>query len=130
MIVVDASVVVAALADDGADGDRARARLRGEHLAAPHLLDAEVVAAWRRIHSAGGLDDRRVRLAMSDLLAIRLRRAPHGPLLARCWELRHNLTVYDALYVALAERLGTVLVTADRRLATAPNLGCPVELCS
>jgi predicted nucleic acid-binding protein len=128
VIVIDASVVVTALGDDGPDGDRARARLRGERLLAPHLLDIEVVAAWRRLYSAGGLDDRRVELALADLLALRLRRVPHGPLLERCWQLRHNLTAYDALYVALAEQTGTVLLTADQRLATAPGVACTVEV--
>ena len=103
MIVVDASVIVTALADDGDDGDRVRERLRGERLVAPHLIDLEVVSAWRRLAAAGQLDDRRVALAMTDLGALRIERAPHQPLVRRCWELRANLTVYDASYVALAE---------------------------
>src|SRR5829696_6398625 len=111
MIVVDASVVVTALADDGEDGDRVRERLRGERLAAPHLIDLEVVSAWRRLAAAGHLDDRRVAMAMADLGALRIERAPHQPLVGRCWELRENLTVYDASYVALAEALDTVLLT-------------------
>ena len=81
MIVVDARIVVTALADDGPDGDRARLRLRGERLAAPQLIDIEVTSAWRRLVSLGELNDRRVQLAMSDLLALRLDRVPHGPLL-------------------------------------------------
>ncbi len=128
MIVVDASVVVSALADDGPDGDRARVRLRGEKLAAPHLIDVEVASAWRRLAAAGDLDRRRVELAMADLLALRLERVPHGRLLGRCWELRSNLTVYDAVYVALAEALDVTLLTADKRLATAPGTRCPVEV--
>ena len=128
MIVVDASVVVTALADDGNDGDRARERLRPERLVAPHLIDLEVVSAWRRLAAAGVMDDRRVDLALADLLALRLERVGHGPLLARCWELRTNLTMYDAAYVALAEELRTTLVTADRRLADAPGCRCDVEV--
>ena len=128
MIVVDASVVVTALADDGTDGDRARQRLRGERLVAPHLVDVEVVSAWRRLAAAGAIDDRRFELALADLLALRLERVGHGPLLGRCWELRTNLTVYDAVYVALAEALSTTLVTADRRLADAPGRRCAVEV--
>src|SRR3954469_17460676 len=103
MIVVDASVIVTALADDGDDGDRVRERLRGERLAAPHLIDLEVVSAWRRLAAAGQLDDRRVAVAMADLGALRIERAPHRPLVRRCWGLRANLTIYDASYIALAE---------------------------
>ena len=130
MIVVDASVVVTALADDGDDGDRVRERLRGERLAAPHLIDLEVVSAWRRLAAAGRLDDRRVALAMIDLGALRIERAPHQPLVRRCWELRANLTVYDASYVALAETIDAVLLTGDRRLAEAPGVRCSVQVIS
>ena len=130
MIVVDASVIVTALADDGADGDRARHRLRGERLVAPHVIDLEVVSAWRRLAAAGAMDGRRVELAMADLLALRLERVGHGPLLGRCWELRANLMVYDAAYVALAEALSATLVTADRRLADAPGCRCVVDVLS
>ncbi|MGH9119958.1 MAG: type II toxin-antitoxin system VapC family toxin [Acidimicrobiales bacterium] len=65
---------------------------------------------------------------MSALSALRLRRVPHEALLERCWELRANLTVYDAAYVALAESLGTVLLTADDRLAGAAGTRCPIEV--
>lgn len=65
---------------------------------------------------------------MRDLSMIRIERSPHLPLLARCWELRHNLTVYDASYVALAELLGAPLLTGDARLAAAPGIRCDVEL--
>ena len=128
MIVVDASVVVTALADDGADGDAARGRLRGERLVAPHLIDLEVTSAWRRLVVTGDLDDRRVALALADLRSLRVDRVPHLPLVGRCWELRENLTVYDAAYVALAEIMDVVLLTADARLAGAPGARCEVEL--
>jgi predicted nucleic acid-binding protein len=128
VIVVDASVVASAFADDGPDGDRVRARLRGERLCAPELLDLEVASVWRRGLRPGGLDERRARLAVEDLLAAPIIRAPHGPLLPRTWELRTNLTPYDAAYVALAEALDAPLLTADRRLAKAPGLDCQVEL--
>lgn len=128
MIVVDASVVVTALADDGPDGDRARQRLRGERLVAPYLIDIEVVAAWRRMAAAGDIDDRRAHLAIGDLQNLRLERVPHGRLLDRCWELRSNLTVYDAAYVALAEVVDAVLLTADRKLAGSPGTRCRIEL--
>jgi predicted nucleic acid-binding protein len=130
VIVVDASVVVTALADDGPDGDRARDRLRGERLVAPHLLDVEVVSAWRRLAVAGDLDDRRAGLAIEDLRAFPLERVPHGPLVDRCWQLRHTLTVYDAAYVALAEMTQALLLTADAKLAGAPGPRCEIELLS
>jgi predicted nucleic acid-binding protein len=71
---------------------------------------------------------RRARLALDDLAALPARRAPHRPLLPRCWELRDNLTVYDAAYVALAEALKATLLTGDRRLARASGPKCPIEI--
>lgn len=128
MIVVDASVIVTGLADDGPDGDRVRMRLRGERLVAPHVIDLEVASVWRRLVAAGELDERRAALAFADLGALRLERAPHASLLGRCWELRHNLTVYDAAYVALAESTETNLLTGDSRLARSPGIRCHVEV--
>ena len=128
MLVIDASVLAPALADDGPDGDAARARLRGQSLVAPELIDLETTAVIRRQSQAGQLDVRRAGLALTDLVELPLRRAAHVPLLERCWELRDNLTVYDAAYVALAELLGVVLVTADARLAKAPGPRCEIEL--
>lgn len=128
MLVVDASVLFPALADDGSDGDAVRARLRGESLAAPELIDLETESVIRRRLSVGGLDARRAELALIDLVELRLRRIRHRPLLPRCWELRENLTVYDASYVAAAELLDAVLVTTDARMAAAPGLRCEVDL--
>jgi predicted nucleic acid-binding protein len=128
VIVVDASIIVTALADDGPDGERHRARLVGERLSAPHLLDVEVVSAWRRRAARGGLDERRMQLARDDLRSLPIRRVPHPPLLERCWELRANLTTYDAAYVALAELIDAPLVTLDARLAEAPGPTCPIEV--
>lgn len=128
MLVTDASILVVALADDGIDGDRARSRLRGEQLAAPELVDLEVASVLRRQVSRGELELRRAELALDDLVAIPMARAAHVPLLVRAWELRANLTVYDAAYVALAEALDAPLVTADSRLAHAPGLRCAVEV--
>ena len=130
MLVVDASVLASALGDDGADGETARQRLRGRDLAAPDLIDLEVVSVLRRQLSVGKLDARRAQLALDDLLEIPIQRAPHRPLLRRCWELRDNLSVYDAAYVALAEALDAPLVTADARLAKAPRVRCAVEVLS
>jgi predicted nucleic acid-binding protein len=128
VIVVDASVVAPALADDGADGDTARGRLRGQTLVAPEIVDLEVLSVIRRAHVAGRLDERRAALALEDLLALDLRRVAHRRLLQQAWAHRTNLSVYDAAYVALAELLDVVLVTADERLASAPGLGCRVEV--
>jgi predicted nucleic acid-binding protein len=128
VIVADASVLVVALADDGPDGDQARARLSGEHLAIPELADLEVASVLRRQLRAGAMDARRAGLALDDLAALPTRRAPYRPLLARCWELRDNLTIYDAAYVALAEAMNATLLTGDRRLARAPGSHCNIEV--
>ena len=128
MLVVDASVLAVALLDDAADGDAARTRLRGEQLLAPALIDLEVVSVWRGLARGGQLDARRARLALQDLRALPLQRVDHGQLVERCWELRDNLTVYDAAYVALAEALGATLLTGDARLVKATGPRCPVEV--
>jgi predicted nucleic acid-binding protein len=128
VLVVDASVLGPALADDGPDGDRARMRLWGESLAAPELIDLETALVIRRQVRSGRMDARRAALALADLVALPLRRAPHRPLLERCWELRENLTVYDAAYVALAELLDVALLTADARLAHASGPRCRLDL--
>ena len=124
MIVIDASVLATALGDDGQDGQDTRERLAGEELAAPEIVDLEVMSVWRRTLA----DERRATLALADLADLPLRRAPHRPLLGRCWELRHNLTPYDAAYVALAEALDVALVTADARLSRATGIRCAVEV--
>ena len=128
VIVVDASILAPALADDNSDGDAARAGLRGQALAAPDLIDLEVASVWRRQFMAGQLEARRADLAVADLLALPLQRIPHRQLLTRCWELRQNLTPYDAAYVALAELLDVVLVTGDKRLSRSPGLRCRVQV--
>jgi len=84
VIVVDASILATALADDGPDGDNARERLRGERLTAPELVDLEVLSVWRRQLREGKLDARRAQLALADLASVPLRRARNRPFLARC----------------------------------------------
>jgi predicted nucleic acid-binding protein len=128
VVVVDASVLVVALADDGSDGDVARTRLVAEELAGPELIDLEVASVLRKQLAAGHLDARRAALALTDLLDVPLQRVAHLPLLPRCWELRNNLTVYDAAYVAVAEALDATLVTADAAIGAAPGLRCSVEV--
>jgi len=128
VIVVDASVLASALGDDGADGQRARHRLASERLFAPEIVDLEAGSVWRSAVRARRLDPRRALQALADLRALPLARAPHLPLMARVWELRDNLTPYDAAYVALAEAIPAPLVTADQRLAAAPGIGCEIAL--
>lgn len=128
MLVIDASVLAVALLDDGRDGDAVRDRLRGEQLAAPALIDLEVASVWRGLARGGHLDPRRVRLALDDLQELPLQRVEHTSLLWRCWELRDNLTIYDAAYVALAEALQAPLLTGDRRLARSTGPRCTIEV--
>jgi predicted nucleic acid-binding protein len=128
MIVIDASVLASALGDDAEDGRRARNEISAERLSAPELIDLEVLSVWRRALRAGRMTARRSRQALSDLESLRMIRAPHRPLLPRVWELRSNLTPYDAAYVALAELFSSPLLTVDRRLADAPGLRCEVAL--
>jgi predicted nucleic acid-binding protein len=128
VLVVDASVLVVALADDDTPGDSARARLRGERLAAPEVADLEVASVLRRLVRTGGVPPRRAEFALADLAAMPLERASHRTLLGRCWELRENLTPYDAAYVALAELVDAPLLTGDRRLAGAPGPRCTIEV--
>lgn len=128
MIVVDASVLVTALGDDASDGQRARTRLAGEQVVAPEVIDLEVISAWRRLCAAGQLDPDRADQAVTDLGALRMERVPHKALVRRCWELRDNITAYDAAYVALAEALRATLLTADERLANASGAQCAFEL--
>ena len=123
MIVVDASVLVESLAGDGGPVGR----LDGEDLHAPHLLDAEVAHVLRKRHRLGLVDTGVAAGALTDLAELAITRHPHVLLLERVWELRDNLTAYDALYVALAERLGAPLVTADARIAGCPGLRASVE---
>jgi predicted nucleic acid-binding protein len=127
VIVVDASVLAVALGDDGTDGEHARERLAGETLVAPELVDLEVVSVWRRHVAAKLMPARRAASAVADLADLPLRRSSHQQFLQRIWELRHVVTPYDAAYIALAEALNVVLVTADARLSRASGLHCDIE---
>jgi predicted nucleic acid-binding protein len=115
--------------DDGPSGLAARARLAAAAQAAvPDLADVETTAVLRRRWLAGDLTARRFRSAIDDLLALPLNRFPTGPLMVRAYELRANVTAYNASYIALAEGLSCPLVTADGRLASAPGTRCDVEI--
>lgn len=122
MIVVDAAAAVLALLNDG----EARRRLATEDLHAPHLVDTELTHAMRAQVRRGRLAADEAWRALSRWQRLGLRRYGTVGLLPRIWALRENLSAYDAGYVALAERLGQPLVTADLRLATAPGLRCDV----
>jgi predicted nucleic acid-binding protein len=100
----------------------------GESLHAPHLIDLEAAQVLRRYAAAGQIAAERGRAALDDLAALSLRRYPHDWLLMRVWQLRDNLTAYDAVYVALAEALAVPLITRDRRLAAAAGHRAQVEL--
>jgi predicted nucleic acid-binding protein len=128
MTVLDASVVVDALVVRGSAGDLGRAEMRKlTELAVPAMFTAEVTSALRGMVHAGHLSPVRAVTALNDILSIRAIRYPFEPFARRAWELRANLTVYDAWYVALAESLDTDLVTADKRLAAATGPRCPVR---
>ncbi|MGA2593448.1 MAG: type II toxin-antitoxin system VapC family toxin [Bryobacteraceae bacterium] len=129
MIVVDASALIEVLLATGA-GARVSARLfRGEEtLHAPHLLDLEIVHVLRRSCLIGQLRPHRAAEALADLSDLRLVRHPHEPYVPRIWALRHNLTAYDAAYVALAEALESPLVTRDTRMASAHGHRAKIEL--
>jgi predicted nucleic acid-binding protein len=130
LIVVDASVVIDLLLDRGSDVRRVweSPPVAGEPLAAPHLLDAEVGHALRRAVLRGLLPTSWALSALEDLMRLRLTRHPHTALLPRAFELRDNATLYDALYLALAEVLEATFVTRDRRLARIPGVEARVEI--
>jgi predicted nucleic acid-binding protein len=129
MIVVDASAALEALLRrPNAQTVEKRLFEPSQTLHAPHLLDVEVAQVLRRYARNGEIDDERGRAALADLADFPLRRYPHDFLLPRVWDLRRNLTAYDAVYVALAEALDAPLLTCDRRLATAPGHQARIEL--
>jgi len=99
-----------------------------EGLHVPHLADLEIVQILRRYVREGDIDAETAAVALDDLRALDLQRHAHEPFLGRVWELRHTLTAYDAVYVALAELLDCVLLTGDARLSRAPGATCDVEV--
>ena len=128
MIVLDASAVLELLLGTSAGlAVVSRIAVTGATLHAPHLLDLEVTQVLRRYCASAVLDAERARLALDDLRALDVSRYPHEAMLDRIWQLRENLTAYDAAYVALAEALDATLVTFDARLAAAPGHAARVE---
>ena len=129
MIVLDASSAVEWLLQTST-GRRVARRIfsRRESLHAPHLLDLEVTQVFRRQAAQGAITVSRAEDGLQDLLDLRIRRYPHALFLRRVWELRDNLTAYDAMYIALAETLDATLLTCDGKLALAPGHGARVEV--
>lgn len=129
MIVLDASALVELLLDTPT-GRSIATRIADPALGlhVPHLADLEVAQALRRYEKDGELDPAAAAVALEDLRCLDLQRHAHEPLLDRIWELRQNLGTYDAVYLALAEVLDSVLVTCDGRLARAPGAARRVEL--
>ncbi len=129
MIVVDASVLANALGDDEEDGHTARAELLAAgDLAAPDLIDVETVAVLRKRWLARTISDQRFDAAIGDLEQLDFERVPTLRLIRRAYELRANVTAYDATYVALAEALGCELLTADQNLAGATGPRCTIRV--
>jgi predicted nucleic acid-binding protein len=129
MIVVDASALLEALLrTPAARAVEERLFEPQQTLHAPHLLDIEVAQVIRRYAAKGEIDSERGHAALADLADFPFRRYPHDFLLPRVWDLRNNLTAYDAVYVALAEALDAPLLTRDQRLAAAAGHHARVEL--
>lgn len=129
MIVVDASALLEFLLQTSL-GLRVEARLfrDGDEFHAPHLLDVEVCRTLRRLVRSGDVSAARAQEALSDFIDLDIRRHAHTTLLDRAWDLRNNLTAYDAMYVSLAEALDVSLVTCDAPLSTAPGHTARVDL--
>ena len=112
----------------GADSEAVVRRIGLEESLAPHLLDLEVMSALRSMVRRSELTGSQARRAVHNLPLLPIVRIDHRPLLGRCWELRDNLTVYDAAYVALAEVAMATLITADVRMGQAPGVRCEIEV--
>ena len=129
-VVVDGSVLTAAVAHLRSDGTWSESAIaearRNGSLAAPHMVLAEAGSALRRLELARDLPSLEAALAHRNLLTIEVDLYPFAPFADRVWELRHNITIYDAWYVALAEALTCPLLTLDRRLARAPGPACEI----
>ncbi len=129
MIVIDASVLANALTDDGPVGAAGRSELaRDTHWVAPEHLVVEVFSAIRGRWLGGKLGEQRAHDALLGLADATIDLMSVTPLLSRLWELRSNVTGYDAAYLAVAEALNCTLVTADARLAAVPELRCEIRV--
>ena len=123
-VVVDASVCVAALVDGGPEGRWAETLFAEQPLSAPQLILVESTNVLRRLAAAGRLSDLDASTAHRDLLSLPVELYPFEPFAERVWSLRHNVSAYDACYVALAEALDVPLATLDRKLSSAAGPLC------
>ena len=129
MIVIDASVILEVLlAGAGSPAVEDRIFSRKETLHAPHSIDLEVVQVLRRYAASKDMTAQRGLEAITDFLDLPITRYPHDMFVPRIWELRHNITAYDAAYVALAEALSAPLLTRDARLASSSRHHAKIEL--
>ncbi|MEO8095657.1 MAG: type II toxin-antitoxin system VapC family toxin [Pseudolysinimonas sp.] len=126
--VVDASALIKLLVDAGAGGEVVARRLRGAELAAPDHVAVEVMSALRRLKLARLIGETEARLALDAFWALPIQRWPLEAQAERTWQLGSTLSTYDGAYVALAERLGAPLLTADARLARASGPTCVIEV--
>lgn len=128
MLVLDASATLEwLLGRPAGDGVAARLTRPGESVHVPHLWSVEVAQVLRRFTSSGTITANRGRQALAVVSELPAVRYPHEPLLGRAWQLRDNVTAYDAVYVALAEALNAPLLTTDGRLAAAPGHRATIE---
>jgi predicted nucleic acid-binding protein len=129
MIVLDASATIDWLLQTAVGREiEERIYSRGESLHAPHLLDIEVAQVLRRLVREGSVSAPRADQAIQDLLDLRVTRYPHFVFLPRIWRLRDNFSAYDAVYVAVTEKLDATLITRDARLASASARLVSIEL--
>ncbi|WP_431043347.1 type II toxin-antitoxin system VapC family toxin [Streptomyces sp. P1-3] len=128
MIVIDNSVLVAALLDHGPTGKACAARMSGQSLAAPSLIDIEAASAIRGLLLGKKIKPTDAHHALHLLPTLPIRRVHHADLLPRVWELRANFTAYDAAYIALAEHLGAPLITGDAKLQRGSGARCAIEV--
>lgn len=126
-LVCDASTVIGALVDAGPDGTWAAEQLAGTQLFAPAQMPFECANILRRHEQAGLISADQAAQAHVDLLALPVELWPYEAVATRVWQLRANLTCYDAAYAALAEAIGATLVTLDRRISRSPGLSCAVS---
>ena len=127
MIIVDTSAIVETLAGSAPDAALVH-RLATDDLHAPHLLDVEVLHTLRVLITRRAATADKIEAARHAFEHLALTRYPHTPLRTRIWELRNNLSAYDATFVALAEELSAPLVTTDGRIAEATGLRATVEV--
>lgn len=130
MIVLDASAAITILLNTGPSAEAIRSRVGDPEriLHVPHLFEVEVSHALRRLNLNGDISSERAEIALGRLGAMSLARYSHTMLLSRIWELRRNVTAYDAAYIALAEALAAPLVTTDAKLARASGIRAEIEL--